>query len=269
MLLMLGLLALLVVAPQLFTSTSTVDSTGPGLAGPSAEHWFGTDQLGRDIYARTIWGARPLVVAALSGIAIASLAGVAAGLVGGLAPGWLGGLVMRLIDVVLALPALLIALMVVAVVGTGVTSVIVAVGFAYAPAFARVIYGSVLRLRSSDYIAAARTFGGSHSHNVFGHLLPNLATEVAVLVSSAVGWAVLTAGTLSFLGFGVRLPNPDWGSDLAAGGQYLESAWWISTFPGLAITATILLSNYLGDFVSDALDPKRSVRGTRTAAVLP
>ncbi|MCW2761505.1 MAG: ABC-type transporter, integral rane subunit [Marmoricola sp.] len=270
LLLLLALLTLLVVTPQLLTSTSPVDSTGPGLVGPSADHWFGTDQLGRDIYARTVYGARPVVLASLCGIAIAAIAGTAAGVVGGIAPGWLSSLVMRLIDIVLALPALLIALMVVAILGTGTTSVVVAVGFAYAPAFARVIYGSVRRLRTADYIAAAQTFGASPVHNVFRHLLPNLATEVVVLISSSIGWAILTAGTLSFLGFGVSLPRPDWGADLAAGGQYLETAWWISTFPGLAITATILLSNYLGDFVSDALDPQRSLKRTRaTAGVLP
>jgi peptide/nickel transport system permease protein len=269
LLLLIALLTLLVVTPQLLTSTSPVDSTGPGVVGPSADHWFGTDQLGRDIYARTVYGARPVVLASLLGIAIAALVGTAAGVVGGIAPGWLSSLVMRLIDIVLALPALLIALMVVAILGTGTTSVVVAVGFAYAPAFARVIYGSVRRLRTADYIAAAQTFGASPIHNVFRHLLPNLATEVVVLVSSSIGWAILTAGTLSFLGFGVSLPRPDWGADLAAGGQFLESAWWVSTFPGLAITATILLSNYLGDFVSDALDPQRAVKSRAAAGVLP
>jgi peptide/nickel transport system permease protein len=267
MLLLIALLAVMVVAPQLLSSTSPVDPTGPGLAGPSADHWFGTDQLGRDIFARTIWGARPVLLASVSGIVIAALTGVAAGIVGGMAPPWLSGLIMRLLDIMLALPALLIALMVVAIEGAGTTSVVVAVGFAYAPAFARVIYSSVRRLRTADYIAAAQTFGGSRTHNVFRHVLPNLATEAAVLVSSSIGWAVLTAGTLSFLGFGVSLPKPDWGVDLAAGGQYLETAWWISTFPGLAITATILLSNYLGDFASDAFDPKRSVKSARATAV--
>lgn len=259
MTLLIVLLVLIVAAPQLLTSFSPVSPSGPGLVGPSAAHWFGTDQLGRDIYARTIWGAQPLVLASISGIIIAAVTGVAAGVIGGVAPSWLSGVIMRLLDIMLALPALLIALMVVAIVGTGPTSVTVAVGFAYVPAFARVVYGSVRRLRVADYVVSARAFGASHVHNVFRHLLPNLATEIAVLVSSSIGWAVLTAATLSFLGFGVSLPKPDWGVDLAAGDQYLQTAWWISTFPGLAITAMILLSNYLGDLVSDALDPRHSV----------
>ncbi|HEX3591515.1 MAG TPA: ABC transporter permease, partial [Pseudonocardiaceae bacterium] len=177
--------------------------------------------------------------------------------------GLAGGLVMRILDIMLALPALLIALMVVAIVGNGVTSIVIAVGVAYIPAFARVVYGSVQRLRTADYVAAARLFGASRARTVARHLVPNLATEIAVVASSALGWAVLTAATLSFLGFGVNLPNPDWGVDLASGGQYLQTAWWISTFPGLAVTATILLSNYLGDYVSAILDPRRTVRVRR------
>jgi peptide/nickel transport system permease protein len=269
MALFVALLVLIVAAPQLLTSYSPVAPSGPGLIGPSGAHWFGTDELGRDIYARTVWGARPILLASISGIILAAVTGVAAGVIGGVAPPWLSGVIMRLLDIMLALPALLIALMVVAIEGTGSTSVVVAVGFAYAPAFARVVYGSVRRLRTADYIVAARAFGARHTHNVFKHLLPNLATEVVVLVSSSIGWAVLTAGTLSFLGFGVSLPQPDWGVDLSAGDQYLQTAWWISTFPGLAITLTILLSNYLGDLVSDALDPKSSMKSTNVTAVLP
>lgn len=261
-------LTVVVIAPQLIASGDPTAPAGLSLSGPSGSHWFGTDQLGRDVFTRTIWGARPILYASVVGIAIATVCGVTTGLVGGVAPPLLSGLIMRLLDVILALPALLIALMVVAIVGTGTTSVIVAIAFAYAPAFARVIYGSVRRLRTADYVSAARAFGGTGSHSVVRHLLPNVATEIAVLVSSAIGWAILTAGTLSFLGFGVSLPSPDWGVDLSSGGQYLETAWWISTFPGLAITATILVSNYLGDYVGHVLDPHSSVKAPRTAALL-
>jgi len=268
MLLLIAVLALVVTEPSWFTSKGPVELTGPPLQGPAGNHWFGTDQLGRDIFSRTVWGARPIILASLSGICIAAIGGVTLGVLGGVVPPFLSGLIMRSIDIILALPALLIALMVVAIVGTGTTSVVVAVGFAYAPAFARVIYSSVRRLRTADYIAAARSFGGSSSHNVFRHLLPNLANEIAVLISSAIGWAILTAGTLSFLGFGVSLPKPDWGVDLSSGGQYLDTAWWISFFPGLAITATILISNYMGDLVSDSLDPHRAIKSPRTSALL-
>jgi peptide/nickel transport system permease protein len=262
------LIAGLVLVPQLLASGDPTAPVSTALTAPSPDHWFGTDDLGRDVFTRTVWGARPIIVSSLIGILISTVAGVTMGLLGGLAPPFVSGLIMRVLDVILALPALLIALMVVAIAGSGPTSVVVAVGVAYAPAFARVVYGSVRRLRTTDYVAAARVFGGSQTHNVFRHLLPNLTTEIAVLVSSALGWALLTAGTLSFLGFGVSLPAPDWGVDLASGGQYLGSAWWISTFPGLAITGAILLSNYLGDSVGSLLDPHRSTTARQQKTVI-
>jgi peptide/nickel transport system permease protein len=251
------------VFPGLIASGDPTASTGAALSGPSGDHWFGTDDLGRDVLTRTVWGGHPILLASVVGILISTVIGVSLGLLGGVTGGLVSGLVMRAIDVMLALPALLIALMVVAIVGTGVTSIVIAVGAAYVPAFARVVYGSVRRLRTADYVAAARLFGASRARTVVRHLLPNLATEIAVLASSALGWAALTAATLSFLGFGVSLPAPDWGVDLAAGGQYLDTAWWMSTFPGLAITATILLSNYLGDYVGSILDPRRVARVRR------
>lgn len=261
-------LVLLVAVPHLFASGDSTAQNSAALSSPGGAHWFGTDQLGQDVYTRTIYGARPIILASVLGVVIASLIGVAMGLIGGIATPLVSAIVMRILDVMLALPALLIALMVVAIEGTGTASVVAAISFAYAPAFARVIYGSVRRLRTADYVAASRTFGSTGLHRVVHHLLPNLATEIAVLVSSVLGWAILTAGTLSFLGFGVSLPAPDWGVDLSSGGRYLQAAWWISTFPGLAITAVILLSNYLGDYVSSHLDPHSSVKLTRTAAIL-
>lgn len=256
-------LVVIAIFPSWIAPGDPTASVGGALTAPSAGHLFGTDDLGRDVLTRTVWGAGPILRASFLGILIATTIGVALGVVGGMARGFLSGLVMRVLDVMLALPALLIALMVVAIVGTGTTSVVVAVGVAYIPAFARVVYASVQRLRTADYVAAARLFGATRSRTVVKHLLPNLATEIAVVASSALGWAVLTAATLSFLGFGVSLPAPDWGVDLASGGQYLQTAWWISTFPGLAITATILLSNYLGDYVSAVLDPRRTIRVRR------
>lgn len=256
-------LVVIAVVPEWVAPGDPTASVGGALRGPSAQHWFGTDDLGRDMLTRIVWGARPILLASVVGILISTVIGVTLGLVGGLTRGFVSGLVMRVLDVMLALPALLIALMVVAIVGTGTASIVIAVGVAYIPAFARVVYGSVKRLRTADYVAAARLFGASRFRTVIRHLLPNLATEIAVVASSAIGWAVLTAATLSFLGFGVSLPAPDWGVDLASGGQYLGTAWWISTFPGAAITATILLSNYLGDYVSSILDPRRTIRVRR------
>jgi peptide/nickel transport system permease protein len=268
---------LLLVHPGLFAHTSPLDNGDSPLSAPGGSHIFGTDQLGRDIYSRVIFGARPVLAASLGGVLLAMLAGVAIGLIGGTAPRTVSVVVMRIVDVLLALPVLLIALILIATVGPGVKSIVFALGVAYTPGFARVVEASVRRLRSIEYVQAARMFGSSGLRTAVRHLLPNLVTEVVVMASSAVGWAVLTATTLSFLGLGVQLPNPDWGSDLAAGATSLSTAWWLSTFPGLAITATILVSNFAGDWVMTLLDPSgrrgwtrfRALGGLRTSLPNP
>lgn len=254
----------LMTAPGLFAHTDPVATSDQILSGPSAQHWFGTDQLGRDTFSRMVTGSRPVLEAAFLGVALATVMGVLLGVVGGAAPKPISGLVMRVIDVLLALPVLLIALLVMATVGTGVASIVIAVGITFTPGYARVINSSVRKLRSAEFVQAARVFGSSGPRTAWRHLLPNLATEVVVLVSSGIGWAVLTATTLSFLGLGVRLPAPDWGSDLAAGAPNLSTAWWLSTFPGLAITVTILLANFVGDYVAAALDPHSEIQLKRT-----
>lgn len=245
----------LLVHPGLFAHTSPLDNGDNPMAPPGGAHLFGTDQLGRDIYSRVIHGARPVLLASLGGVLLAMLAGVAIGLIGGMAPRTVSLVVMRVVDVLLALPVLLIALILIATLGAGVKSIVLALGVAYTPGFARIVEASVRKLRSIEYVQAARMFGSSGLRTALRHLLPNLITEVVVMASSAVGWAVLTATTLSFLGLGVQLPNPDWGSDLAAGATSLSTAWWLSTFPGLAITLTILVANFAGDWVMTMIDP--------------
>jgi ABC-type dipeptide/oligopeptide/nickel transport system permease subunit len=245
----------LLVHPDTLAATSALDNSDDSLFPPGAAHWFGTDQLGRDIFSRVVHGAQPVLAASLGGVLLATVAGVAVGLVGGTAPRVVSVVVMRVVDVLLALPVLLIALILIATLGAGVKSIILALGVAYTPGFARVVESSVRKLRSIEYVQAAKIFGSSGVRTAVRHLLPNLVTEVVVMVSSAVGWAVLTATTLSFLGLGVQLPNPDWGSDLAAGATSLSTAWWLSTFPGLAITVTILVANFAGDWVMTLIDP--------------
>jgi peptide/nickel transport system permease protein len=254
---------MVIAAPGLLTHIDPIDTSDQVLQGPSGAHWFGTDQLGRDVFTRVVYGTRPVLVAGVLGVGLAALGGVTLGVVGGV-PRLLGAVVMRVVDVLLALPVLLIALLVMATVGTGLTSIMIAVGIAYTPGFARVVNSSVRKLRSAEYVQAAKVFGSTGLRTALRHLLPNLATEIVVLISSAIGWATLTATTLSFLGLGVRLPAPDWGSDLAGGATYLSTAWWLSTFPGAAITVTILLANFLGDHVVAALDPRSGVRPKQT-----
>ena len=251
----LGLVVLLAVLAPLIAPYDPVHITPDNLAPPSLRHPFGTDQFGRDVLSRILWGARLTLLAPVVGIGISTLAGVPLGLLAGYSNRWLSGLIMRVMDVMLAFPGLLLALIVVTIIGPGVVNVMVAIGIAFIPVFARVVYGSTLAVRGQDYVTAARSIGCRPSWLVTHHILPNLATQIIVIASSAVGWAILTATTLNFLGFGVKLPTPEWGADLAAGKDWLQLAWWTSACPGLAITAIILASNYLGDHVAAVLEP--------------
>lgn len=247
----------LLAAPGLLAHTAPTETTDDILTAPGGAHWFGTDQLGRDVLSRTAYGARPVLLASLLGVVLAMVAGVGIGVAAGAAPRWLNSVIMRVVDVLLALPVLLIALILIATAGSGIKSIVLAIGIAFTPGFARVVESSVRKLRSAEYVQAAQVFGSTALRTSLRHLLPNLMTEVVVLGSSAVGWAVLTATTLSFLGLGVQLPQPDWGSDLAAGATSLSTSWWLSAFPGLAITITILLANFTGDYLMTALDPRQ------------
>lgn len=252
------------VDPGLIAPGSPTAIAGVPLAPPSLANWAGTDQLGRSVFDRLVWGARPVLLASAAGMCISMAIGVTLGVIGAMGGRVISVVAMRVLDILLALPILLIALMVIAILGPGIQSVVIALGVAFIPAFARVVYSSVRTLRRADYVSASRAMGATLPYIMVRHLIPNLATEVLVIASSAFGWAILTATTLSFLGFGVKLPSPDWGIDLAGGEPYLSTAWWISTFPGLAITATILFSNFLGDYLARRLDPQGQVRAIGT-----
>ena len=210
MIVVLACFLVLLVHPGLFAHVSPLYNGPDFLTPPNGKHPFGTDQLGRDVYSRVVYGSQPVLAASLGGVLLATLVGVAVGIIGGTAPRVVSTVVMRVVDVLLALPVLLIALILIATIGAGVNSIILALGVAYTPGFARVVESSVRKLRSIEYVEAARIFGSSGLRIAVRHLLPNLLTEVVVMASSAVGWAVLTATTLSFLGLGVQLPNPDW-----------------------------------------------------------
>ncbi len=241
---------------------------GPPRQAPDGSFLFGTDQLGRDVLSRTLLGARQtLVIAVLSALG-AALVGVPLGMLAGYVGRWGGTLIMRSMDVLLAFPGLLLALVVVTVRGPGIITVILAVGVSFAPVFARVIYGSTQRVRSQEYVSAARVVGSGSLRIMSRDVLPVVLTEVVVLLSSAIGWTTLLAATLNFLGFGVRPPTPEWGADLGAGATYLSQAWWISVAPGLAITITILTANFLGDVMASLLEPSEatSSRSTKRAA---
>ena len=255
------LVAVAVLAP-LLAPYDPVHVTSDTLAQPSLHHPFGTDQFGRDVLSRVIWGTRLTLLAPIVGIGISTVIGVPLGLLAGYSTRWLSGLIMRSMDVMLAFPGLLLALIIVTIIGSGLINVMIAIGIAFVPVFARVVYGATLAARGQDYVLASRAVGCTPMRIMIRHILPNVMTQLVVIASSAVGWAILTATTLNFLGFGVKLPTPEWGADLAAGKDWLRLAWWTSTYPGLAITAVILASNYLGDQVAAMLEPHTHWRDT-------
>jgi ABC-type dipeptide/oligopeptide/nickel transport system permease subunit len=249
------ILAVLVVAAPLVAPDDPTAIVAQPRLRPGLAHLFGTDHLGRDVFSRAVFGARQTLLTAVLSAALATALGLPLGLLAGYLGRWRSVVIMRSMDVLLAFPGLLLALVVVTVLGPSLGTVVIAVGVSFTPVFARVIYGSTLRARSQEYVAAARVVGCGSWRIMSRHVLPVVLGEVVVLVSSAIGWSTLLAATLNFLGFGVRPPTPEWGADLAAGTAHLSDAWWISAAPGLAITVSILTSNYLGDFVAGLLDP--------------
>lgn len=254
-----GLALIAVLAPMISPYDPTQVMALPRLP-PSWTHLFGTDQLGRDVLSRTFWGARNTLLTAVLSTALSAVVGIPLGVVAGYLGRWQSSVVMRVTDVLLAFPGLLLALVVVTVMGPGLSTVVIAVAISYIPIFTRVVYGTTRSIRAQDYIAAAVVVGCRPFRIMRKQILPVLAKEVIVLVSSAIGWTTLLAATLNFLGFGVRPPGADWGADLANGTQYVGQAWWISAIPGIAITITILAANYMGDFFATLLDPDRLSR---------
>ncbi len=230
-----------------------------GLSPPSLAHPMGTDEFGRDIFSRVIHGARLSLLVAIGAVAISATLGTLLGLLAGYLQGASDMLIMRPMDVLLAFPGLLLALALSAILGTGLTSVILAVGIAGIPNFARIVRGAVMNVRENEYVLAARTVGAPGGRIVGRHLLPNVAAPIIVMTTLYVAFAVLTASSLSFLGVGVQPPTPEWGAMTNAGRHILRLAWWVSTFPGLMIMLLVLAVNLIGDGLRDALDPNLRV----------
>lgn len=226
------------------------------LADPSAAHLFGTDAYGRDVLSRVIWGARISLSVGLVSTAVGCVAGVLLGLASGFFGGWVDSVIMRLCDVLLAFPGLLLAIGVVAVLGPGVSNVIWAVAIFEVPSFARLVRGDTLALKQAVYVQAARSIGVRRTKLVLRHILPGTLPGVIVNVSLRIGTAILVAASLSFLGLGAQPPSPEWGAMLADGRSYIGVADHITLFPGLAIFVTVLCFNLLGDGLRDALSQK-------------
>ncbi len=230
------------------------------LAGPSAAHWLGSDQYGRDVLSRIIYGSRTALLAILVADGIALGAGATLGLVAGFRGGKVDAFVMRTVDVLLAFPYLLLALIIVAALGPSLINSIIAIGIVYTPQYARLIRGQVLAVKTTEYVLAARSIGAGTARIMLRHILPNSFTPLLVMATLQAGTVVVETAGLSFLGLGAQPPSPDWGALLADGQSYFLTAWWIATFPGLAIFGVVIGFNLFGDALRDYFDPRR--RGT-------
>jgi peptide/nickel transport system permease protein len=228
------------------------------LRTPSAAHWFGTDQVGRDILSKVIYGTRVSPVIAVIVLAIACGIGVPLGVAAGFLGGWVDELIMRVTDVFLAFPPLLLALALAAVLPASLTSLTIAIAAVWWPWYVRLLRGQAASVAGRPYVEACRALGISRLRIIFRHVLPNSITPLLVQVSLDVGGVILTASALSFLGLGAQDPTPDWGLMVAEGQSYFTPDWWLVTFPGLAILVTAFAFNLLGDGLRDVLDPKRS-----------
>jgi peptide/nickel transport system permease protein len=229
---------------------------GDALARPGRVHWLGTDNVGRDVLSRVMWGTRISLVAGFVSVAIAALAGGLLGVVAGYVGGRVDGLLMRLMDAVLSFPPLVLALALGGVLGAGLTGVLIALGVVYTPTFARLTRGQVLAVKARDYVDAARALGASGWRIACRHVLPNAATPIVVQASLSVAFAILAEASLSFLGLGIQPPEASWGSMINAGRGYLQQAPWIVFGPGAALFVTVVGLNFVGDAVRDALDPR-------------
>ena len=226
------------------------------LKPPSAEFWFGTDSLGRDVFARLIMGTRGALGVALTVVSLAIAIGVPAGLYAGYTNGWGSEIVMRATDVFLAVPQLILALAIAQLMGRGLESAMTALALTYWPFFCRTVYGEVRRLRGALFIEAQQGLGASTPRILFVHMLPNVASSVIVRATIGMGFTIMTTAVLGFLGIGATPPNPDWGLAIAEGREYLPQSWWVVTFPGLAILITVLGFNLFGDGLRDLVDPR-------------
>lgn len=255
-LLIVGVVAIAAVAAPLLTMSPTKQEMRAVLKPPSAAHPLGTDNLGRDLLARLVHGARVSLLVGTVPVALAILVGGVLGLLTGYVGGVLDLLAMRVIDVILAMPAIILAMSISAFLGQGLHNVIAAIFIVYIPVFARLMRGQVLSLREREYVVAANALGGTASRIIVRHIVPNAIGPVVVQASISIGLAIIIEASMSFLGVGVRPPTPTWGGMLKEGYPYMRLAPWLALWPGLAIFVTVLAISLLGDtFQEDGRHP--------------
>ena len=244
-----------ILAPQV-APYDPISQNAPRFISPGIEHWMGTDSLGRDIASRIIFGTRVSLYVGLLSVGIALILGVVMGVAAGYFRGQTDNVLMRLIDIMLAFPGLVLAMLIAGLLGPSLTNAMIAVGLILTPSFARVARGSLLSIFAEPYIEAARSVGGTDFYIIRRHVLPNMMVPLIVLVTISLSIAILAESSLSFLGLGIQPPNPSWGGMLSNGRPYMEVAPWVAIFPGLVIMIAVLGFNFLGDGLRDALDPR-------------
>jgi peptide/nickel transport system permease protein len=224
--------------------------------GPSSEHLLGTDALGRDLFSRLLYGTRVTLIVGVIAVSITFVIGTVIGVTSAFIGGGLDNFLMRIMDILLAMPSIIMAMAIVAILGPSLTNAMIAIGISSIPSFARLTRGATLAVKSSGYVEASRALGSSKTWILLNQILPNIMSTLLVYTTLLIGIAILDTAALGFIGLGAQPPTPEWGTMLSEGKEYINDDWWLATFPGFAITIVVFVVNFLGDAVRDILDPK-------------
>ena len=255
---LLAVVAVIAIAAEWIAPYGINDVDVPSaLQAPSGPHWFGTDELGRDVLSRVLVAVQASMQVSVISVAFAVIVGVTVGVIAGYRGGWVDTVFMRIVDVMFAFPVLLLALAIVAILGPGVTTTMLAIGVVFTPIFARVARASTLSVRVEPYVAVSRTMGTGHVYVLARHILPNIAGPLIVQTSLSLAFAILSEAALSFLGLGIQPPEPSLGRMIFDSQGFVTLAWWMAVFPGAAIFVIVLAFNLFGDGLRDVLDPKQ------------